>query len=856
MILAALACPVFTSCYDDTYLNDRLDKVEQDIETIKGSLAALDNAAQTGLSIKDYTQVEGGYELTFSNDEKITIYNGAKGETGAQGEKGETGSQGEPGATGSQGPQGEPGATGSQGPQGEPGATGPQGPQGPQGETGPQGPQGETGPQGPQGETGPQGEPGDAFFESVELSEDGAYLVITLVEGKVYELPLAGFNIVFNYDKSQKFTEGKTFDVLYQFLGGAMRSDVTVRVLKSDNCQVEIDVYDQKVSVTPEAGDCYVDLYAIYNVTGELRAKTISFNALNIFEVTASTYYVSPLGGNVEVPVTTSADYELEIDGAWLKYVETKAVREETVVLTAAEPNASGQDNKATITFKTKETGYVLGTYEVVQKSYNADLVGKEYQESYTQSYTPKTGTLKFALSDDASKGVYKVTFCGVDVYADIEGTTLKIYDGKYTRSLAFSDDFSKVSGASQLSFNNTTINNYSAFLPQGPAELTEAEQALVGKYNESWSHSGTPTGVEGGMEISASDEAFYGQLKVKFLTDGSSYFESYTSLVDGVLTLQLGGQQHSKYSTPYWQTDCKVSLTVNADGTITLASNQYLYGLSNYVATKVVEQEGGDEPSTPSGVTAADLVGTWDEAFVLNSSGESSSYAGAMVISTTDDETKGQLKVRMLASGKYYLECYADLNSEGTVLTVKSNGVQYVEGTPSSWGENFSGNIVLTVGENGNNLELQSGASTEWMRTLVSYTATKQGPKAVTAADLVGTWDEAFVLNSSGQSSSYAGTMVISTTDDETKGQLKVRMLASGKYYLECYADLNSEGTVLTVKSNGVQYVEGTPSSWGENFSGNIVLTVGENGNNLELQSGASTEWMRTLVSYTATKQ
>ena len=712
MILAALACPVFTSCYDDTYLNDRLDKVEQDIETIKGSLAALDNAAQAGLSIKDYTQVEGGYELTFSNDEKITIYNGAKGDKGDDG---------------NQGPQGEPGAAGSPGSQGPQGDKGETGPQGPQGETGPQGPQGETGPQGPQGETGPQGEPGDAFFESVELSEDGVYLVITLVDGKVYELPLAGFNIVFDYDKSQKFTEGKTFDVLYQFLGGAMRSDVTVRVLKSHNCQVEIDVYDQKVSVTPEAGDCYVDLYAIYNVTGELRAKTISFNALNIFEVTATTYYVSPLGGDVEVPVTTSADYELEIDGAWLKYVETKAVRTETVVLTAAEPNTSGQENVATITFKTKETGYVLGTYEVVQKSYNPDLVGKEYLESYTKSYQAYTGTLKFDLSDDFTKGVYSVTICGLELYADVDGTELNVYDGKNARPLTFSADYNSVTGPSQFSLNYNTIQNYKAFLPLGPAVLTEAEAALVGTYDETWMHNGAAAGVAAGMEITASDEASYGQLKVKFLTDGSSYYESYTSLVDGTITLEIGGQSHPKYQYPAWATTgCPVTLTVTADGTITLASHDMLYGLSNYVATKAGAQ-GGDEPSTPSGVTAADLVGTWDEAFVLNSSGESSSYAGAMVISTTDDETKGQLKVRMLASGKYYLECYADLNLEGTVLTVKSNGVQYVEGTPSSWGENFSGNIVLTVGENGNNLELQSGASTEWMRTLVSYTATKQ---------------------------------------------------------------------------------------------------------------------------------
>ena len=43
MILAALACPVFTSCYDDSALNGRLDKVEQDVQTLSDKLAALES---------------------------------------------------------------------------------------------------------------------------------------------------------------------------------------------------------------------------------------------------------------------------------------------------------------------------------------------------------------------------------------------------------------------------------------------------------------------------------------------------------------------------------------------------------------------------------------------------------------------------------------------------------------------------------------------------------------------------------------------------------------------------------------------------------------------------------------------
>lgn len=479
---------------------------------------------------------------------------------------------------------------------GEDGATGQTGATGATGATGPQGPQGPAGPQGPQGPAGAAGETGTSWFENVTVDEAAGTVTIDIVgTDNDLVLPLAGFNIVFDLSKVKGYMENQPVDIPYSFVGGAKVSEVTVRVLKSENCQVEIDKYDQVVTITPEVGEGYVDLYAIYNPTGnpaggELRAKTISFNADNYFEITNSVYAVSPVGGNVEVPVTTSAEYDLEIDGDWLTYTETKAIRTETIVLTAG-ANETGADRTATVTLRLKGDTKALGTFEVTQKLLNTELVGKEYVESCTIGYSAHNGTLKFELSDDFSKGVYKVTICGVTVYADVEGNTLKLYDGTRTRQLTFSDDYSKVTSSSQFDLSSQSvysIKNYQAFMSLGPAELTEAEAALVGTYTESWSHKGSPAGVAGGMVISASEEASYGQLKVRFLNDGGSCYESYTSLVDGTLTLEIGGQSHPKYMYPMWATTgCQITLTVNADGTITLASHSMLEGLANYVATK-----------------------------------------------------------------------------------------------------------------------------------------------------------------------------------------------------------------------------------------------------------------------------
>ena len=97
MILAALACPVFTSCYDDSALNSRLDQVEKDVQTLSEKLAALESklnleltALQTLLegkiaalqgevdklvTVSSCTaQKDGSYEVTLSDGSKFTVY--------------------------------------------------------------------------------------------------------------------------------------------------------------------------------------------------------------------------------------------------------------------------------------------------------------------------------------------------------------------------------------------------------------------------------------------------------------------------------------------------------------------------------------------------------------------------------------------------------------------------------------------------------------------------------------------------------------------------------------------------------------------------------------------------------------
>ena len=366
MIALAMATPLFTSCYDDSALNEKLEDIQTEVDKLKSDLAALQAAVDNNLSVVDYKQIEGGYELTMSDGSTITILNGKDGAAGAAGKD---------------------------------------------------------------GKDGEKGDKGDAFFTSVELSKDGLYLVITLVDGTVYNLAMGGFNLVFEAPEAL-VEEGVAVKVPYAIVGAAETDEVFVRILASSNCTAEVLAAEKAVSVTPALGAGYVDVYALNNTTGELKARTIAFNGYS-FSVEATEFAASPIGGSVEVPVSTSVDYEVEIDGAWLEYVKTtKAVRNETLVFSAEAENTTGAVRKATVTLKEKETGKLLASFSVSQNPFFEELLG-EYIESYSQYGQTKNGTLKIERSDDPSKGTYKVTICGTTLYADYEEGKLNCYDGK-----------------------------------------------------------------------------------------------------------------------------------------------------------------------------------------------------------------------------------------------------------------------------------------------------------------------------------------------------------------------------------------------------------------------------------------
>lgn len=676
LIGLAAAALLFAGCTKE--LEQRVDQLETEVEQLQSGLDALKKAVEEKLTVEDYKQIDGGYELLMSDGSKLYLYNGADGADGEKGDKGDTGAQGD------------------KGDKGDTGATGPQGPEGPQG---------------PQGE---KGENGDAFFKSVELSEDGAYLVITLVDGTVYKLPLGGFNLVFELEYAE-VEVGQSVKVPYTIVGAAESDEVVVRILAASNCAAEVLPAEGVVSVTPESGAGYVDLYAINNTTGELKAKTISFDGYT-FGVASTTFYVSPAGGAVEVPVTTSLDYEIDIDASWLAYSETKAVREETVVLATSEANTGAADRNATVTLKAK-SGKVLATFTVTQKNYYpewiADEAGEpvEWAETFTLSryedvtldpstVSTKKGVFTFELTDDPAMGAFKVvnmfkadtyfadgqmiTNQGGTYYADIEGDVLTVYYKGAVLSYGFTADIELAYDATEKTFSVAKVKTYNYansrdayiydYVAGVKVDTPAGEGTSLDKFAGTWNEAFTNTyfmgegdyNHEGTMTVSVVDGKLYFENMFQITYYGSPMSGNYygTLSEDGTtITLEDANPSsgHTGFGPLQYQPSPVLELTVEGN-TLKVAS---CYGgyVVNYVATN------------PNMVTEPEVAG-WEGPKVYKATGLYSldysgiipdNWDGVMTLSM-DMDLEGAEKVG-----------YASIIAESPLLTAFNSCVPYV---------------------------------------------------------------------------------------------------------------------------------------------------------------------------------
>ena len=710
----AAAAALFVGCTKE--LEQRVGDLETSVEQLKSDLEALEKAVEKKLVVNKMETVENGYKLTFSDGTTVTLQNGAKGD---KGDKGDTGATGAAGSQGSQGPQG------------------------------------------PQGE---KGEDGDAFFESVNLSEDGCYLVITLVadengEKKVYTIPMSAFNLVFEaVDFVAKV--GEEVKVPYTVAGAKESDNVVVRLLAVNNCTAVVDAEAKTINVTLAEGDAYVDVYAINNATGEVKAKTLTFYGCQV-SVADTKFYVSPVGGRVEVPVTTDVEYEVEVSDSWLEFrsiqTPTKALRDEVVVLVAQDENTSANDLTATVTLKTN--GKVVAQFEVVQKNYYPAWIADENETPvvWTESFKisrysdmsgaeSKKGTFTFELSDDPAKGAFKVVNMfyadlyynnsqmvqnqGGVYYADVEGNVLTIHKAGSVMSYGFSNDFEVAYNAGDNSFSLETIktynysNNRDAYIAEYKAVVKVNTPAggdsdpIAGTWDitcDLGTAQGSPyTATTGTMEISGSNGSY-----VIETIAGETY--NINATFDGnTLT-----SEEKNGATLVFTYDASAKTLTQSGEFVTWE----LKAVKNIVATKQGASEGGEE----GGEDHSALYGEYTENF------DDSNYLGYPTKGTlkveASDDTAHDIKMTFFGGTNVAFTVYADVDGS-TITTVNP-------GTYSGMGQLHESTLTVS----GNTI---SGTLNFDYPTIPDYSATKAGGSEEEGGEttdeptfLVGTWDQ-----------------------------------------------------------------------------------------------------------------
>ena len=628
-------------------------------------------------------------------------------------------------------------------------------------------------------------------------------------------------------------------------------------------------------------------------VAGEYR----TINLCNIFGIySEDTLYATPAGGNVLVPVVSAVDHEFTVttDVSWITYVETKGFHGTEIVLNV-EANTTGAAREASVTVKWGEDAKDSRTYKVSQEALydhflnDADGNPIKWEESFglyssesdakneTNAVVTYKNVFTIELSDDFSKGMYKVNGmlvennsytgkAGATYYANYNDGQLIVL--KNDKGYAFNDkevaftynEAEKTFTAAPIKFgykfdnadmrNGGYIGGYKAVVkveePVGPSE--PEDDPIAGTWDVTCNYGagawGPAAATTGTMLITKSSgtytiEEFLGtSVSWELTQDGNTFTVNAVSEATGPGKLVLTYDE----STMTLKSPAGTSYT---DWTS--------FNMSDIVATK----QGGapetpevpEEPVAPA-VTAADLVGTWHSSFMAGGPYENDN----MTIELTDNESKGQLKVKMFAYSTYSLVCYANLSSDGTTLTVLSNGVDF-----SGMGT-FSKDMVMSVSVEEGQLKIvyAEQAMTSYMMPVGDLVATKpyeggaeepEEPVApvVAAADLVGTWHSSFMAGGPYENDN----MTIELTDNESKGQLKVKMFAYSTYSLVCYANLSSDGTTLTVLSNGVDF-----SGMGT-FSKDMVMSVSVEEGQLKIvyAEQAMTSYMMPVGDLVATK-
>ena len=592
---------------------------------------------------------------------------------------------------------------------------------------------------GQNGAPGDKGDQGDAWFDAVTVDEEAGTVTISVKDSEHdIVLPLYQFTFKVTVPENIPPTAGAEIELTYA-INEAAAATTVVRAYPSKGLEVVVDRTANKVVVTLGTVAGYVDLYAINNATGDIKAQTVEFAAgeLVTVNVKETELVLAPdASGAVEIPVSTACQYDVVVpDWATATVAPaSKAVRDEVITVKASAANTTANDFTGYVVLKDKETTAELFKVAVVQKNYYpsliADAEGETIQwaesfdlyryESDITTGKPKASiknVFTVALSDDFSKGVYKISNMfkadmyynqgqmisnkGGEYYADVEGNVLTIKYKGSTLSYGFSKDFNLVYDAEAQTITSAApiatyayggvlanrdcfVVNYSVAVK---VEAPVQEGSIAGTWDQVASVGGsaansTVTIAVDGTTVTLTDFLYAGVTVTGTLNGDTVTIPANTMISNstGPITADL-------------------VLTISADKKTITAPDFNIGGWINvtgYTATK----QGGDDAESSFDVTA--ICGEYWETF--------SGFwptAGTTVIEVSDDPNY-DVKITFFKPtyGTNYDVAYGNVSGDGKVITIAAfQSVMFgscpeftitVDGTNLS--SDYGGNLVYTA--------------------------------------------------------------------------------------------------------------------------------------------------------------
>lgn len=313
---------------------------------------------------------------------------------------------------------------------------------------------------------------GLSLIKKVEMSEDGAYVYLTLVDDSVLTFEVyKGFGIAFEA-LSDALQPGQTVDIPFVLTGADENTVVEALAQGNFTAEVTLDgTTGGKVTVTAPS-DFVTGRVIVLASDGETKTimKTLTF-LKGVMNVSTQSQEILSTGGTLKFELQTDLEYDVVIpeeDQSWISVADTRSeVRDETLTFTVA-ANTQGEERSSLI--ELNSNGVVVETLLIYQYPYfdPAAFVVKVVPPTSDKTVVlPLDGTVNVTIDWGDGSGAESVSEpMPVHVYAE---------EGEYVVTVKGS-----VTGLNNLNvsykYNKSTITEV---LQWGQLGLTSLESAF-----------------------------------------------------------------------------------------------------------------------------------------------------------------------------------------------------------------------------------------------------------------------------------------------------------------------------------------------------------------------------------------